>query len=145
MKRWPTVFALLAAMLAAVDTCAPHLIQLALIADALAQHVPSSGPAQMHPELDNDSFTVLRIRLAPHERTGMHDVSARLVIWLTEAHLRDTAEDGKTIDYDRTAGAVDWVPTRRHAGENLSDNPIEFLAVVSKRTALVPHAVEHRE
>jgi len=35
------------------------------------------------------------------------------------------------------------VPTRRHAGENLGDKPIEFLAVMPKQTALVPHAVKH--
>jgi hypothetical protein len=143
MKRWLVVIGLLIAVIAAVDMFAQHLIRLPIIADAFAQHAPSSGPTQMHPELDNDSMTVLRIRLAPHEKTGMHDVSARLVIWLTDAHLRDTAEDGKMIDYDRTPGAVDWVPTRRHAGENLGDKPIEFLAVVTKQTALVPHAVKH--
>jgi len=143
MKRWLTIIGLFAAAIAAVGMPTEHLIRLPVIAHAFAQHVSSSGPAQMHPELDNDFITVLRIRLAPHEKTGMHEVSDRLVIWLTDAHLRDTAEDGKTIDYDRTPGAVDWVPTRRHAGENLGDNPIEFLAVVSKKTALVPHAVEH--
>ncbi len=142
MKRWLAVIGLLIAAIAAVDMFAQHLIRLPIIADAFAQPVPS-GPTQMRPELDNDSMTVLRIRLAAHERTGMHDVSARLVIWLTDAHLRDTAEDGKMIDYDRTPGAVDWVPTRRHAGENLGDKPIEFLAVVPKQTALVPHAVKH--
>lgn len=143
MKRWLTAIGLLIAVIAAVDTFARHLSRLPVVADAFAQHVPSSGPAQMRPELDNEILTVLRIRLAPHEKTGMHAVSARLVIWLTDAHLRDTAEDGKTIDYDRAPGAVDWVPTRRHAGENLGDKPIEFLAVVSKQAALVPHAVEH--
>ena len=142
MKRWLAVIGLLIAAIAAVDMFAQHLIRLPIIADAFAQPVPL-GPAQMRPELDNDSMTVLRIRLAAHERTGMHDVSVRLVIWLTDAHLRDTAEDGKMIDYDRTPGAVDWVPTRRHAGENLGDKPIEFLAVMPKQTALVPHAVKH--
>jgi hypothetical protein len=145
MKRWLTVIGLLAVPMVVVELLAQHLIRLPIIAGAFAQHVPSSGPAQMRPELDNESITVLRIRLAPHEKTGMHEVSARLVIWLTDAHLRDTAEDGKTIDYDRTPGAVDWVPTRRHAGENLGENPIEFLAVVPKQTALVPRAVEHLE
>jgi hypothetical protein len=73
--------------------------------------------------------------MAPHEQTGMHDLSTRLVIWLTNAHLRDTRPDGTTIDYRRTAGAIDWIPAQRHAGENLSDQPIEFLAVVPKSNA----------
>jgi hypothetical protein len=143
MKSRLLVIGLLLAATAAADMLVQHLIGLPVITDVFAQHVQSSGPAQMRPEIDNESITVLRIRLEPHEKTGMHDVGARLVIWLTVAHLRDTAEDGKTVDYDRTPGAVDWVPTRRHAGENLGDKPIEFLAVVPKQTALVPHAVKH--
>jgi len=53
------------------------------------------------PELDNESVVVLRIRMAPHEKTGLHDVRARLVIWLTDAHIRDTKADGTTTDYRR--------------------------------------------
>ena len=41
-----------------------------------AQHAPHSGPVQIFPELENVSLFVLRIRMAPHEKTGMHDVSA---------------------------------------------------------------------
>jgi hypothetical protein len=62
----------------------------------------------------------------------MHELTPRLVIWLTDAHLRDTKPDGTVTDYRRTAGATEWVPAQRHAGENLSDTPIEFLAVLPK-------------
>jgi hypothetical protein len=99
---------------------------------AFAQHASLAGPAQINAEIDNEAMTVLRLRLAAREKTPMHDVSARLVVWLTDAHLRDTAEDGTTTDYHRTAGTVDWISARRHAGENLSNKPIEFLAIVPK-------------
>jgi hypothetical protein len=126
------------------------IIANALIAMFLAagEYVPSAdaqqlqGPAQMRPELDNATMLVLRIRMAPHEKTAMHELSARLVIWLTDAYLRDTKPDGTVTDYRRAAGAIEWVPAQRHAGENLSDTPIEFLAVVSKPggDAGKPHA-----
>jgi hypothetical protein len=90
------------------------------------------GPAQMHIEFSNDALDVVRVRLAPHEKTGMHDLTPRLVIWLTDAHLRDTKPDGTTTDYRRGAGTVEWIPAQRHAGENLSDQAIEFLGVVPK-------------
>jgi hypothetical protein len=90
------------------------------------------GPADMRPEFDNASMVVLRIRLAPHEKTAMHELTARLVIWLTDAHLRDTKPDGTVTDYRRAAGSTEWVPAQRHAGENLSNTPIEFLAVAPK-------------
>ncbi len=75
------------------------------------------------------------IRMAAHEKTPMHELSARLVIWLTDAHLRDTKPDGTVTDYRRAAGSTEWVPAQRHAGENLSAAPIEFLAVVPKTGA----------
>jgi len=91
---------------------------------------PRRPPAQA--EFENESMLVLRVRMAPHAKTGMHDVSARLVVWLTDAHIRDAKLDGATSDYRRGAGTVEWIETQRHAGENLSDAPIEFLAVIAK-------------
>ena len=71
----------------------------------------------------------------------MHELSARLVIWLTDAYLRDTKPDGTVTNYRRAAGATEWVPAQLHAGENLSGAPIEFLAVVPKPGAGDPHIV----
>jgi hypothetical protein len=102
---------------------------------ANAQPAEQHEPADMRPELDNATMLVLRIRMAPHEKTPMHELSARLVIWLTDAHLRDTKPDGTVTDYRRAAGSTEWVPAQRHAGENLSAAPIEFLAVVPKTGA----------
>jgi hypothetical protein len=111
-----------------------------LIVPASAQH----GPAQMRAELDNAYMQVLRIRIAPHEKTGMHDVSPRLVVWITDAHIRDMAPDGTTNDYKRLSGAIEWVPARRHAGENLTDKPIEFVAVIPKSGAAPAPLAGHR-
>jgi beta-alanine degradation protein BauB len=83
-------------------------------------------------ELANDSIVVLRIRLDPHEKTPMHEVSPRVVVWLTDAHLRDTFADGKTSEIRRGAGTTEWIPAQEHSGENLSDKPIEFIAIVPK-------------
>jgi hypothetical protein len=113
---------------------------------SLAQHAnpgahplqPSCAPAPAWPadakvEFENESIIVIRVRMAPHEKTPMHDItSARLVVWLTDAHLRDTRPDGSANETHRRAGAVDWVPIQRHAGENLSHEPLEFLAIVPK-------------
>jgi hypothetical protein len=112
------------------------------IASAAAQPVP---PTQAQVELDNDAVLVLRLRMAPGERTAMHDLTARLVIWLTDAHLRDIHADGTITEYRRTAGQADWVPAQRHAGKNLSGRPIEFLAVVPKAGRQFPPAELHQE
>jgi hypothetical protein len=97
------------------------------------------GPANAVVEFENESIVVVRIRMAPHEKTPMHDItSARLVVWLTEAHLRDTHPDGSANETHRRAGEVDWVEVQRHAGENLSHEPLEFLAILPKAGAAAP-------
>lgn len=142
--RWSTGV-IANAMTAVFAFAGSQLNGFEVVSRAGAQPAPHSGPAQIRPELDNESVLVLRIRMAPHEKTGMHDVSARLVIWLTDAHLRDTKADGTTTDYRRAAGSTEWVPSQRHAGENLSDNPIEFIAVVPKSSRLGGSPIEHRK
>jgi quercetin dioxygenase-like cupin family protein len=105
-----------------------------------AQSTPSHGAATAQAgaanavvEFENESIVVVRIRMAPHEKTPMHDIaSARLVLWLTDAYLRDTRPDGRSDDIHRRAGEIDWVPIQRHAGENLAHEPLEFLAIVPK-------------
>ena len=98
--------------------------------------IPPAGPANTLVEFENESIVVIRIRMAPHEKTPMHDIaSARLVVWLTAAHLRDTHPDGSANETHRRAGEIDWVGVQRHAGENLSHQPLEFLAIVPKAGA----------
>ena len=97
--------------------------------------IPQAGPANAVVEFENESMVVVRIRMAPGEKTPMHDItSARLVVWLTDVHLRDTHPDGSTNETHRRAGEIDWVGVQRHAGENLAHEPLEFLAIVPKRS-----------
>jgi len=94
---------------------------------------PPAGPADAKVEFENEMIIVVRVRMAPHEKTPMHDItSARLVVWLTDAHLRDTHPDGSANETHRRAATIDWVGVQRHAGENLSHEPLEFLAIVPK-------------
>jgi len=93
--------------------------------------IPPAGPANAVVEFENESIVVVRIRMAPGEKTPMHDItSARLVVWLTDVYLRDTHADGSTDDIRRRAGDLDWIPVQRHAGETLAHEPLEFLAIV---------------
>jgi len=101
--------------------------------------IPQAGPANAVVEFENESMVVVRIRMAPGEKTPMHDItSARLVVWLTDVHLRDTHPDGSTNETHRRAGEIDWVGVQRHAGENLAHEPLEFLAIVPKAGATAP-------
>jgi quercetin dioxygenase-like cupin family protein len=92
----------------------------------------SKGPSHLRVEFENGSIIVLRIRLDPHEKTPMHQVTPRVVVWLTDAYLRDTLASGQTSEILRNAGTTEWVPAQEHSGENLGDSPIEFLAIIPK-------------
>jgi hypothetical protein len=100
-------------------------------ATPVPQQPHADGPGRV--ELDNQSVRVFRIHLAPHERIPMHQLGARLVIWLTDAHLRDSLASGRIETVARKAGDVSWVPSQRHSGMNLSDSAVEFIAVEVKR------------
>jgi hypothetical protein len=97
------------------------------------QHPAHPAPPQAEPQLDNAAVQVIRIRLGPREKVPMHQVATpRVVVWLTDAHMRYVFEDGTLREERRRAGQVDWVVPQRHAGENLDDHAVEFVAVVPK-------------
>jgi quercetin dioxygenase-like cupin family protein len=95
-------------------------------------HHPVGPPGDFELVLENASVQVLRIRIAPHEKTPMHDVTPRVVVWLADAHFVDSLPDGTTREEFRKSGDTEWVPARRHAGENLAATPMDFIAVVPK-------------
>ena len=64
----------------------------------------SEGPAHLRVEFENGSIIVLRIRLDPHEKTPINQLTPRVVVWLTDAYLRDTFANGKTSEIRRSAG-----------------------------------------
>jgi quercetin dioxygenase-like cupin family protein len=90
-----------------------------------------NGPA-MKVELDNDAVQVVRIHLDPHQKVPVHDVTPRVVIWITDAHLRATSPDGSSREERGKPGEVTWAPAQRHAAENLDDHAVEFIAVIPK-------------
>jgi len=95
-------------------------------------HAPE-GPVHADVRLDNEHVRATHIVLGSHERTPMHDVTERVVVWLTDAHLRDSLANGTIVAVDHHVGDVSWVPAQRHTGTNLSDTAVEFIAIEIKR------------
>lgn len=91
-----------------------------------------TGPAQGTPEIENEQVTVIRFRIPPHHKIPLHEVTPRVVVWLTGGRLRLTFPDGSSEELLPRAGDTQWLPTQSHAGENLGDTPIEFVAVIPK-------------
>jgi quercetin dioxygenase-like cupin family protein len=99
-----------------------------------AAHGPADGGGSITVEFENDSVQVVRVLIGPHGKIPMHDVvSPRVVVLLTDEHLRITLPSGETREEHHKAGETTWMQPQRHAGENLSDAPLEFIAVVPKQ------------
>jgi quercetin dioxygenase-like cupin family protein len=84
-------------------------------------------------EIDNDAVQVVRIHMSSHQKIPMHTVTPRVVVFLTDAHLRLTFPDGSVKEERWRRGQTGWLDQQSHAGENLGDQPIEFIAVIPKQ------------
>jgi len=84
-------------------------------------------------EFENEFVQVVRITIAPHAKLPMHDLTPRAVVLLTDQDLKITFPNGETGEEHHKAGETAWLSAQRHAGENLSDKPIEFIAVIPKQ------------
>ena len=84
-------------------------------------------------EFENPHVTVVRIQLAAHAKIPMHEVTPRVVVFLTDAHLRMTFPNGTVKEERWKRGQTGWLDQQMHSGENLGDQPIEFIAVIPKQ------------
>ena len=73
-------------------------------AEEAGSHHPTGLPGGASVILENGSVQVLRVHIAPREKTTMHDVTARVVVWLADAHFIDSFPDGTTHEETRKAG-----------------------------------------
>ena len=93
-------------------------------------HAIRHGPAGFKTEFENEFVQVVRIRIGPHEKLPMHDLTPRAVILLTDQNLKITFPNGDTREEHHKAGETMWLSAQRHSGENMSDQPIEFIAII---------------
>ncbi len=84
-------------------------------------------------EMENDQVRVMRARIGPRESTPVHEHSLnRVVIYLTDQHVRVTSADGKIETVEHKAGEVVWSGPAKHKEENLNDTLFEVLVVELK-------------
>jgi|SRR5262245_47170848 len=83
-------------------------------------------------ELENEKVRVLRIRYGPKEKSTMHSHPALVGVMLTDAHIRFSYPDGRTEEITGKPGLVVSFPAVDHLPENLSDQPLEVIAVELK-------------
>ncbi len=99
---------------------------------ALAQDPVKADPKHYKVEFENAQVRVLHINVGPHEKTPMHSHPASVLVWFTDAHVKFTYPDGKTEEAHGKAGQATWSAPVTHAGENLSDKPLEVFEIELK-------------
>jgi len=105
---------------------------LATAGPALAQDAVKVAPKNYSVVFENDQVRVLRVVVAPGEKTPMHAHPANVVIPLTDAAVRFTMTDGKTQDAKMVTGTPVWGEAGKHAGENVGKGKVEAIIVELK-------------
>jgi quercetin dioxygenase-like cupin family protein len=107
----------------------------ALIASAgpaLAQDAVKVAPKNYSVVFENAQVRVLRVVVAPGEKTPMHEHPANVVVPLTDAAIRFTLPDGTTQEPKMPRGTPVWGPAGKHAGENVGKTKVEAIIVELK-------------
>ena len=83
-------------------------------------------------EFENEKVRVLRIRYGPHEKSTMHSHPPLVGIFLSPHKSRHTLPDGQVMEMQGNTGDVRYMDRIEHEPENVSDAPMELIAVELK-------------
>jgi hypothetical protein len=107
------------------------MLMLAAV-QAKSQDPLKVDPGHFKVEFENDQVRVVRVHFDPHYKSTMNQVPPRVVILLTDEHIRVTFPDGTSADRHLKAGTAFWTERGQGRPENLSDLPFELIWVVPK-------------
>jgi quercetin dioxygenase-like cupin family protein len=83
--------------------------------------------------LENDRVRVLRVVLPRHEKASVDWQPEFVTVYLTDAHEKTTAPNGKVREVRKKAGNTSYSVTAGRIAENLSDQPLEFVVIELKK------------
>ncbi len=94
---------------------------------------PKVDPEHFKVELDNGQVRVLRMKVAPGDKTALHEhLLPRVTLYLTDQYIRTTLANGRGSTFRNTAGQVSKGGRALHAERNLGPKPIEVLLIEIK-------------
>jgi oxalate decarboxylase/phosphoglucose isomerase-like protein (cupin superfamily) len=99
---------------------------------AMAQDPVKVDPQHYKVIFENDQVRVLRIHYGPHEKSVMHVHPNAVVVYKSDAHMKMTTPDGKSVVSDGKAGDSQWTPAGAHLPENAGDKPVDAVLVELK-------------
>lgn len=113
----------------------------AVVLTGMDQRAAAQDPAKAMPQmykiiLENDHVRVVDYRIHPGEKEPVHSHPEGVVVYFfSDAKVRTTMPNGKTVDSFNKAGEVLWRDPVTHAGQNIGDSEIHALLVEPKNSA----------
>ena len=112
---------------------------VAILAFAIATKIASAqDPTRLAPEsykvlLENSQLRAIEYRLKPGEKEPMHSHPCGVfVYYFSEAKIKTTFPDGKTVEASSKVGDALWRDPITHAGENIGNTEAHALLVEPK-------------
>ena len=88
------------------------------------------APQNYKVEIDEPQVRVIRARIPGRGQVPMHEHGPnRVVVFLTDAHVRVIDAAGAATELNAKAGETRWSGAAKHREENLSEQPFEVIAV----------------
>src|SRR3954462_5951995 len=75
--------------------------------------------------LENDQVRVLKVVMKPGQKAPMHSHPHNVAYYMTDAKVRITLPDGKTMERDIKAGSSTWSEATTHTAENIGSTNLE--------------------
>ena len=97
-----------------------------------AQDPVQASPGDVKVEVENNLVRVLRVKRAAHTKAPVHEHPAAVVIAMTDVRVKNHLADGSVQDVTRKKGQAVFNPPRRHAEENISEQPLEVIVIELK-------------
>ena len=108
------------------------VVGLAFASSARAQDPIASNPGVYRLVFENPSVRVLRVMVKPGAKTAPHEHPDTVVVALSDARVKFTGADGKSVEAPLKSDQAMWTPAEKHSGENLEKTPAEVVLVELK-------------
>lgn len=123
------------------------LAALGVTRDLLAQDAVTSAPRSFRVVLENERVRVMEYRSRPGLGVcgqGMHYHPDRVTVSLTDAKLRVTNAEGRTVVSEIPAGQVFFAPAETHSAENIGGSGTRIYIIELKDKDWKPSAAWQR-
>ena len=111
------------------------LLAIFVSVTALAQDPTIVEPKHYKLAFENDKVQVVDIHYGPREKSKMHAHPGGVVVYISEAHVKFTDQDGNVKEVFAKPGDTRFFPPFKHTVENLDDRAFDAVYIGLKTKA----------